>query len=145
MSMRPKRDPSVSVAGTNIANQTVTVPFVFVEDNDLIVTKTISGVTTTLTLGSGYTVADNSQEGIEAPGSVVTIISAVPTTGTITIATSYSTDEENDAMQRFDDEGSPVDGPLARDPFVPTGIQFSAKRKMNVRAKASISNPSATY
>ena len=141
MSLIPKTNPSVSVAGPNTANQTVTLPFAFIKNADLIVQTIINtGTVTNLTSGSGYTVTGSTSEGITPPGAVVTIISAVPATSTIKVLTTYPCDQENDILARAANHGFPIDGPYSRDEINPTGNQFTSRRNASVKHPVSASN-----
>ena len=136
MAMKPRNSPSVSYTG-NASTKTFSVPYAFLENNDLVVK--VAG--TTKTLGTDYTVSG----GNGAQGSI-TFGTAPANSAAIVISTIYSADQSNSIVRRFYDIGSPIDGPLSYEPNYATAAnQVNQKRSVNERSEAQVGVAQAVY
>ena len=133
---------TTTAAGTNAANQTVTHSQPYVKKVDLVVIATAqNGSKTTLVLGTDYTVADNAGGGTVKTGGVITLINTLPMTSTVSIAHNYPVDASNDILQRWYEEGCPIDGELATDDRGASALQTSQKRLNTLKTRSTASNP----
>lgn len=134
--MKPRNAPSFSYTG-NASIKTFVVPYPFLETNDLVVK--VAGVTKTL--GTDYTVSG----GNGAQGSI-TFGTAPANAAAIVISTIYSADQSNAIVRRFNDFGSPIDGPLSHEPNYATAAnQINQKRSIAERSEAQVGVAQAVY
>ena len=130
MSHGPQRNPSSTY--TTTAGQTVfPITFPFLNASDLIVSKAGTVVTT------GFTVTG----GLGGLGTVT--FTVAPTTGNVILIKSiYSADTTNAMIRRWNDLGSPIDGPMARElqmvngNNLTIGNQSNQKLSVNERTEA---------
>jgi len=141
MSLDPFPNNQILVTGTNTAGQTVTFPYPFIKDADLIVATVVTstGVATTLA-SNAYTVTDTPNDGIVTSASIA-ITAAVPTTSAISVSTKYPKDASNDILRRWNDLGCPIDGVYSTDHPSVSLPQKTKKEDYSGKLPSSLTNP----
>lgn len=141
MSLDPFPNNQILVTGTNTAGQTVTFPYPFIKDSDLIVATVVTstGIATTLN-SSAYTVTDTTNDGI-VTSATIAITAAVPTTSAISVSTSYPKDMSNDILRRWNDRGCPIDGVYSTDHPSVSNPQNTQKENFSEKVASTLTNP----
>lgn len=126
MSSGPVKNPTNSYTG-NGSTLIFAITFPFLNTSDIVVSVNGSVVTTNFTVtGGNGGLGTLTFAGGHAPGNTYPVI----------ISTIYSCDTSNAMKRRFIEEGTTIDGPMAKDPQGNTAFQNQQKRQVNRRTGA---------
>lgn len=140
MSLDPFPNNQILVTGTNTAGQTVTFPYPFIKDADLIVATVVTATGVATVLSTGFTVTDTTNGGI-VTSATIAITAAVPTTSAISVSTAYPKDVSNDILRRWNDLGCPIDGVYFTDHPSVSLPPSTKKEDYSGKLPSSLTNP----